>query len=83
MNKEEVYDTQISPLMKQIIAICQQNKIAMLASYFIPTDDDPTLACSTALLTDDYSPPHAMREAYNTIRRRQSPILITMHPAAQ
>ena len=47
MNKEEIYDTEISPLMAQIIAICKKDGIAMLATFSIPTDDDPGLCCTT------------------------------------
>lgn len=43
MNKEEIYDEKIAQLMAEIIAICQQHKIAMLASFTISTEDDPTL----------------------------------------
>ena len=42
MNKEDVYDTQINPLMAEIIKICQENKIAMLASFAIPTEENPS-----------------------------------------
>lgn len=36
MNKEQVYDEKIAPLMTQIIAICQEHKIAMLAHVLHP-----------------------------------------------
>ena len=49
MNKEEIYDEKISPLMGQIIAICQQHGIAMLASYSIPNGEDEGLCCTTHL----------------------------------
>jgi hypothetical protein len=49
MNKEEVYDTQIFPLMAQIIAIAQEHKIAFVASFAIPTPDDDGLYVSTSL----------------------------------
>lgn len=49
MNKEQIYDSQINPLMAQVIDICKANKIAMLATFDIPNDDDPDLACTTHL----------------------------------
>lgn len=52
MNKEQVYDTQINPLMEQIIDICQAHGIAMIASFAIPTPEDGDLAC-TSLLPDE------------------------------
>lgn len=51
MNKEQVYDEQIAPLMDQIIGICKTSGIAMVASFAIPTEEDPTLRC-TSLLPD-------------------------------
>ncbi len=38
MNKEQVYDDQISPLMLQIIDICKAKGIAMMASFDIAHD---------------------------------------------
>ena len=32
-NKEGVYDNEISPLMRKIIEICNENKIPMVASF--------------------------------------------------
>lgn len=52
-NKEQVYDDDINPLMAQIIAICQEHNIAMLASFAIPTPNDPGLRCTTKILTDE------------------------------
>jgi hypothetical protein len=43
---EKVYDEQISPLMAQIIEICQQHKIPMVASFQYATEEN----CSTVLL---------------------------------
>lgn len=70
MNKEQIYDEQIYPLMAEIVAICQLHKIAMLADFAIPTDDDPTLQCTTALLSDSYDPPEQMRRALDILRRK-------------
>lgn len=52
--KEQVYDADIFPLMKQIIDICHAHKIAMVASFAIPSEDDPALQCDTALLEDSH-----------------------------
>ncbi len=49
MNKEEIYDTEIAPLMEQIIATCKTEGIAMLSTFAIPTDDDPGLCCTTMI----------------------------------
>lgn len=52
-NKEAIYDEQISPLMNQIIAICEANGIAMVANFEIPSPEDPTLGCATCLPNGD------------------------------
>lgn len=56
MNKEDIYDAQISPLMQQVIAITREHGIAMIASFDIahpgegPNGEDcSTLTCTTLL----------------------------------
>lgn len=66
MNKEEIYDSQISPLMQQVIEICKANGIAALTSFSIghdgegPNGEDCTnLTCTTHLpdmLTEEFDP---------------------------
>jgi len=42
MNKEEIYDSQIDPLMSEIISIAKQHGISMIACFAIGYDDkDP------------------------------------------
>ena len=52
MNKEQVYDDKISPLMAQIIEICQEHNIGMIADFEIPNDEDQDLCCTTSLPGD-------------------------------
>ena len=47
MNKEQVYDEKIHSLMDQIISICKEHGIAMIASFSIPTDENDQLCCTT------------------------------------
>lgn len=54
MSKEKVYDAKINPLMAQIIALCEQHKIAMVASFHIPSDTDDHLQCTTALVGGEF-----------------------------
>jgi hypothetical protein len=49
MNKEQAYDELISPLMTEIVRICQENKISMLATFDIPIEEDEGLCCTTYL----------------------------------
>ncbi len=50
--KEKIYDDQISPLIAQIIAVCKEHKISLLADFVLDED----LHRTSALLADDYSP---------------------------
>ena len=68
MNKEEIYDEQISPLIAQILAICKEHKVPMVAQFGIPTDGDPDLCCTSALLTDEYEPHPHMLEAFGVLK---------------
>ena len=62
--KEKVYDDQISPLMAQIIAICKQHKISLVADFGL--DDD--LHCTSALLAEEYAPSDKQIRALNTLK---------------
>lgn len=63
MTKEEIYDAEINPLMTKIIAIAQEHKIAMVASFALAKDeDDNYYLCTTCLTTDPYEPPPQFKE---------------------
>lgn len=53
MNKEQIYDADIAPLMARIIDVCKQNGIAMIFSAAIPTETDSGLCCTTCLPDGD------------------------------
>ncbi len=55
-SKERVYDDLISPLMTQIIAICKEHSISMLATYDIPNEENATLCCTTCLADESGEP---------------------------
>jgi len=78
MNKEQIYDEQIHPLMAQIFEICQANKIAFLASFSIPTEEDDDLRCTSAMLEKDFDPPEEFMRAWQEIKPvRRSPLMLT------
>ncbi|MCP4401262.1 MAG: hypothetical protein GY801_28685 [bacterium] len=52
--------------------ICKTNNIAMLMSFHIPTEENPDLECSTALLSDEYNPPYRMKKAFDSIIEKNS-----------
>ena len=48
--KEDVYDEQISPLMAQIIAICKEHRIPLVAQFnYANEPDDGPRFCTTVL----------------------------------
>ncbi len=76
MNKEQIYDAQISPLMRQVIAICKEHGIAMMASFSIGHDgegpngeDCSNLTCNT-LLPDGAGEPYSVFAQANALIRR-------------
>lgn len=76
MNKEQIYDTQINPLMAQIIKICTKHKIATFATFAIPNNDDPGLSCTTHLPDETGELPQHMEECKAIVCRqpRLSPV---------
>ncbi|WP_175810615.1 hypothetical protein [Burkholderia cepacia] len=68
ITKEQIYDEKISPLMTQIIAICKEHGIPIVASFFTPGDDDPELAVTTALLGNGFEAPKNFENALRELR---------------
>ncbi|KVV50141.1 hypothetical protein WK90_32625 [Burkholderia cepacia] len=68
VTKERIYDEQISPLMTQIIVICKEHGIPIVASFFTPGDDDPELAVTTALLGNGFEAPKNFGNALRELR---------------
>lgn len=71
-DKEKVHDEQISPLVNQIIAICKEHQIPMLATFCYANDpaadDDNTKYCTTALPGPENFWPEEISEAKHIIR---------------
>lgn len=73
MNKEEIYDNEISPLMQKIIEICQRNDISMVFSASIPTEESNDLVCTTSLNSNKSDPMHvAYAQAISAIKPSHS-----------
>jgi hypothetical protein len=80
MTKEQIYDEQVSPLMAQILAVCKEHKIAMVASFAIPSGTDADLLCTSALLDEKHDPPRdylavlsILRDGFVAWARRAQP----------
>lgn len=83
LTREEAYDSKISPLVAEIIAICKEHKIQFLANFEIGDEDDPGLQCTTNVFGDDWQPSEAMKMAYANLRpRSSSPLMVTTRNGA-
>lgn len=70
MTKEEIYDSQLFPLVGQIIEICKAHKIPMLASFGLEEDgEEDGLHCSSALLEEEFNPSPGLLAASREIFR--------------
>lgn len=49
INKEQIYDEMIKAPMSEIIRICKENDITMIAEFYIPTDKKTGLCVSSAV----------------------------------
>ncbi|MCY1367298.1 hypothetical protein D9M69_542270 [compost metagenome] len=72
VNKEAIYDEQISPLMQKILEICKEHKLAMVASFHCDTgeEDGHDLICTSALTEVEYDPPASFRQCVNVLYGR-------------
>lgn len=71
--KEAIYDEQISPLMQEIIRICKEHKIAMLAEFALgyPEGQESQLKCTTILLEDEFDPTPEQMQALEIIKPKR------------
>ena len=84
MTQEEFYDAKISPLMTQVIALCKEAQIPMVADFALDWSDDEQshLKCTTALLDEAWEPPAEMVKALEILRpRKTSPMMLTVRDA--
>ena len=77
MTKEQIYDEQISPLMTQIIAICNEHKIANVLTFSL--DRDEGLVCTTCNINEDTDPPDEFKELVDVLfPKKRSPLMVTV-----
>lgn len=55
-DKEAIFDTQIDPLLRQIIAICKEHEIPHVAAFFLAKDTH------LAVMSDEIEYPHTPKE---------------------
>ena len=81
MTKEEFYDDKISPLMTQVIALCEEAQIPILADFALDwiEEDQNHLKCTTSILPAEWEPPEEMLQAIKVLRpQRRSPLMLTV-----
>ena len=78
--KESIYDDRISPLMSQIIEICKEHKIANICHFALGWDEEEEsdLACTTAMLEEDFEPTDSMLTALDELRPRPATFMTSM-----
>ena len=69
MNKEEVYDAKIAPLLEEVVNICKEHGIAMMAAFETPTKEHPHLIITTITVND---------EGYNGVRHAEAMAFICL-----
>ncbi len=69
-NEEKIYDTQISPLMQQIIDICKEHGIPMIASFtYENCEENGAGRCTTLINNIPHRPDDANQKAANIIKK--------------
>lgn len=83
MNKEQVYDSQVEPLMAKIIGICQEHGIAMLCTFAIPTPEDDGLQCTSLLPDETGDNPAHHKAALRSLKGEPSFVAMTITPGVK
>lgn len=75
MTLEEIYDSQVAPLMEKIISVCKANGIPMIASFDLSDAVNPDFACTTFIAggKDAADLPPAYEEFLREINARPVP----------
>lgn len=70
VDKEQIHDEQICPLMAQIIAICKSHGIACFATFALPSEDNEGLYCTTCLPDGDGVFPDVIKDCEKRLHRK-------------
>jgi hypothetical protein len=73
--KEAVYDSQIYPLMKQVIEICKREKIAILSSFALEEDEEGDFLMCTTAIFEPGNRPDQMERAYHVLMGERGPAM--------
>ncbi len=83
MDKEQVYDAEINPLMGQIIAICKRAGIACLCTFDLESEDNDGLVCTTCLPDGDGKFPDYIKRAQDAFTPPSDLFAITVTSASK
>ena len=73
MTKEEIYDEQINPLVGQILTICKEHKIAMIADFALGAEN---FHCTSALLSPKFEPLDTQLKALEILKPAPPPFVL-------
>lgn len=81
-DKETIYDEKIAPLMQEIITVCKENRINMVASFQLKseqeTDNEEHFLCTTLLPLNKEHYPEQYSNLAKSIYRKPSYAAITI-----
>lgn len=75
MNKEQIFDAKISPLVREIFDLCSNYGIAMVATFSIPTAERPDLCSFTSTPDGEGNMPDAFAEAIGVLRGQREAVV--------
>lgn len=76
--EEQAYDERIAPLMAQIIDICKERQIPLVASFQYANDEEGPAYCTTVIITGT-RPSVTMRRLASEMRPNQEFALAETH----
>lgn len=77
LTKEQVYDTQISPLMAEIFDICKTHKIAHVCTFSL--DPDEGLLCTSLKIDESSDPPPEFLQVRDILfPKPKPPMMVTV-----
>jgi hypothetical protein len=78
-DKEAIYDEKIAPLMGQIIAICKEHDMPMVAQFqYADTEENGPAYCTTSLPIKGFASDH-IREMGHRLQPPRPVVLAEMH----
>ena len=74
-DREDVYDSHISPLVAEILELCRAARIPVVFAFGLSTDEDPELMVTSAAFGGDCPTNDKITIAYHVLTGDTSPLL--------